>query len=84
MIRSSVLAELLVLIIIVTCAYVIPSSILSFAQNSDDISGNDSLTGSLLMVQEGIAYSSTPEEAHSMNLDIMTEYFWIVITTKFL
>ena len=41
MIRISVLAELLVLIIIVTYAYVIPSSILSFAQNSDDISGND-------------------------------------------
>jgi hypothetical protein len=61
-----------------------PSSILSFAQNSDDISGNDSLRGSLLMVQEGIAYGSTPEEAHSMKLDIMTEYFWIVITTKFL
>jgi hypothetical protein len=84
MIRSSVLAELLVLIIIVTYAYVFPSSILSFAQNSDDISSNDSLRGLLLMVQEGIAYSSTPEEAHSMKLDIMTEYFWIVITTKFL
>ena len=27
------------------------------------------------MVQEGIAYSSTPEEAHSMKLEIMTEYF---------
>jgi hypothetical protein len=75
MLRSSVLAELLVLIIIVTYAYVIPSSILSFAQNSDDISDNDSLRGSLLMVQEGIAYSSTPEEAHSMKLEIMTEYF---------
>lgn len=75
MLRSSVLAELLVLIIIVTCAYVIPSSILSFAQNSGDISDNNSLRGSLLMVQEGIAYSSTPEEAHSMKLEIMTEYF---------
>jgi hypothetical protein len=75
MLRSSVLAELLVLIIIVTYAYVIPSSILSFAQNSGDISDNNSLRGSLLMVQEGIAYSSTPEEAHSMKLEIMTEYF---------
>lgn len=75
MLRSSVLAELLVLIIIVTYAYVIPSSILSFAQNSGDISDNNSLRGSLLMVQEGIAYSSTSEEAHSMKLEIMTEYF---------
>lgn len=75
MLRSSVLAELLVLIIIVTYAYVIPSSILSFAQNSGDISDNISLRGSLLMVQEGIAYSSAPEEAHSMKLEIMTEYF---------
>ncbi|MDF2727374.1 MAG: hypothetical protein K0S84_917 [Nitrososphaera sp.] len=75
MLRSSVLAELLVLIIIVTYAYVIPSSILSFAQNSGDISDNNSLRGSLLMVQEGVAYSSTPEEAHSMKLEIMTEYF---------
>ncbi len=75
MLRSSVLAELLVLIIIVTYANVIPSSILSFAQNSGDISDNNSLRGSLLMVQEGIAYSSTPEEAHSMKLEIMTEYF---------
>ncbi|MDP8887246.1 MAG: hypothetical protein M3M91_05585 [Thermoproteota archaeon] len=75
MLRSSVLAELLVLIIIVTYAYVIPSSILSFAQNSGDISDNNSLRGSLLMVQEGIAYSSTLEEAHSMKLEIMTEYF---------
>lgn len=75
MLRSSVLAELLVLIIIVTYAYVIPSSILSFAQNSGDISDNNSLRGSLLMVQEGIAYSSTPEESHSMKLEIMTEYF---------
>ncbi len=84
MLRSSVLAELLVLIIIVTCAYVIPSNILSFAQNSGVISNNDSLRGSLLMVQEGIAYSSTAKEAHSMKLEIMTEYFLIVITTKFL
>lgn len=75
MLRSSVLAELLVLIIIVTYAYVIPSSILSFAQNSGDISDNNSLRGSLLMVQEGVAYSSTPEDAHSMKLEIMTEYF---------
>jgi hypothetical protein len=75
MLRSSVLAKLPVLIIIVTYVYLIPSNILSFAQNSDDISDNDSLRGSLLMVQEGIAYSSTPEEAHSMKLEIMTEYF---------
>jgi hypothetical protein len=75
MLRSSVLAKLLVLIIIVTYVYLIPSNILSFAQNSDDISDNDSLRGSLLMVQEGIAYSSTLEEAHSMKLEIMTEYF---------
>jgi hypothetical protein len=75
MLRSSVLAKLPVLIIIVTYVYLIPSNILSFAQNSDDISDNDSLRGSLLMVQEGIAYSSTPEEAHSLNLEIMTEYF---------
>lgn len=75
MLRSSVLAKLPVLIIIVTYAYVIPSSILSFAQKSDVISDNDSLRGSLLMVQEGIAYSSTAEEAHSMKLEIMTEYF---------
>ncbi|MDQ3969827.1 MAG: hypothetical protein M3275_15705 [Thermoproteota archaeon] len=72
--NRSVLAELLVLIIIVTCAYVVPSSVTSFAQNSDDISNNDSVRGSLLIVQEGIAYS-TPEEAHSMKLEIMTEYF---------
>jgi hypothetical protein len=72
--NRSVLAELLVLIIIVTYAYVVPSSVLSFAQNSDDISDNDSLRGSLLIVQEGIAYS-TPKEAHSMKLEIMTEYF---------
>jgi hypothetical protein len=72
--NRSVLAELLVLIIIVTYAYVVPSSVLSFAQNSDDISDNDSLRGSLLIVQEGIAYS-TPKEAHSMKLELVTEYF---------
>jgi hypothetical protein len=72
--NRSVLAELLVLIIIVTYVYVVPSSVLSFAQNSDDISDNDSLRGSLLIVQEGIAYS-TPKEAHSMKLELVTEYF---------
>jgi hypothetical protein len=72
--NRSVLAELLVLTIIVTYAYVVPSSVLSFAQNSDDISDNDSLRGSLLIVQEGIAYS-TPKEAHSMKLELVTEYF---------
>jgi hypothetical protein len=72
--NRSALAELLVLIIIVTYAYIVPSSILSFAQSSDDISDNDSLRGSLLIVQEGVAYS-IPKEAHSMKLEIMTEYF---------
>ena len=72
--NRSALAELLVLIIIVTCTYIVPSSILSFAQSSDDISDNDLLRGSLLITQEGIAYS-TPKEAHSMKLEIMTEYF---------
>jgi hypothetical protein len=72
--NRSALAELLVLIIIVTYAYVVPSSVISFAQNSDDISDNDSLRGSLLIVQEGIAYS-TPKEAHSMKLELVTEYF---------
>jgi len=71
--KHSVIAPPLILIIIVTYAYVVPSSILSFAQNSDN-SDNDSLRGSLLMVQQGIAYS-TPKEAHSMKLEIMTEYF---------
>jgi hypothetical protein len=73
--NSSVLTQLLVLIIIVTCASVVPSSVLSFAQNSSDaISDNDSLRGSLLIVQEGIAYR-TPEEGHNMKLEIITEYF---------
>ncbi len=72
--NRSVLAKLLVLIIIVTYASVVPSSVLSLAQNSDDISDNDSVRGSLLIVQEGIAYR-TPEEAHNMKLEIMTEYF---------
>jgi hypothetical protein len=73
--NSSVLAELLlVLITIVTYAYVVPSSVFSFAQNSDDISDNDSVRGSLLIAQEGVAYSR-PTEAHSMKLEIMTEYF---------
>jgi hypothetical protein len=72
--NRSVLAELLVLIIIVTYAYIVPSSILSFGQSSDDISDNDLLRGSLLIAQEGVAYS-TPKEAHSMKLEIMTEYF---------
>jgi hypothetical protein len=72
--NRSALAELLVLIIIVTCTYIVPSSILSFAQSSDDISNNDLLRGSLLIAQEGVAYS-TPKEAHSMKLEIMTEYF---------
>ncbi len=77
MIRSnrSVIAELLVLIIIVVIyGAVVPSSHISFAQNSDNISDNGSVRGSLLIVQDGIAYS-TPEEAHSMKLEIMTEYF---------
>jgi hypothetical protein len=72
--NRSVIAELLVLIIIVTYASVVPLSDLSFAQNSDDISDNGSVRGSLLIVQDGIAYR-TPEEAHSMKLEIMTEYF---------
>jgi hypothetical protein len=73
--NRSALAELLVLIIIVTCTYIVPSSILSFAQSSDDaISDNDLLRGSLLIAQEGVAYS-TLKEAHSMKLEIMTEYF---------
>ncbi|MDQ3968488.1 MAG: hypothetical protein M3275_08850 [Thermoproteota archaeon] len=72
--NRSALAELLVLIIIVTCTYIVPSSILSFAQSSDDISDNDLLRGSLLITQEGVAYS-TQKEAHSMKLEIMTEYF---------
>ena len=73
--NRSVIIELLVLIIIVTCTYIVPSSILSFAQSSDDdISDNDLLRGSLLIAQEGVAYS-TPKEAHSMKLEIMTEYF---------
>jgi hypothetical protein len=72
--NRSVLAKLLVLIIIVTYASVVRSSVLSLAQNSDDISDNDSVRGSLLIVQEGIAYR-TPEEAHNMKLEIMTEYF---------
>lgn len=71
----SILAKLLVLIVIVTFASVVPSSDLSFAQNSDDIrDNNNSVRGSLLIAQEGIAYS-TPEEAHNMKLEIMTEYF---------
>jgi hypothetical protein len=79
MIRKSRLAfaellTLMIISIIVTCASVVPSSILSFAQNSNDISDNDSVRGSLLMVQEGIAHR-TPEEAHNMKLEIMTEYF---------
>ncbi len=74
MLRSSVFAELLVLIVIVTYAYVSLKHSF-FPQNSGDISDNDSLRGSLLIVQEGIAYSSTPKEAHSMKLEIMTEYF---------
>jgi hypothetical protein len=72
--NRSVIAELLVLIIIVTYASVVPLSDLSFAQNSDDISDNGSVRGSLLIVQEGVAHS-TPEVAHSMKLEIMTEYF---------
>jgi hypothetical protein len=77
--NSSILIELFVLIIIiiivvVTYASVVPSSVLSFAQNSDDITDNDSVRGSLLIVQEGIAYR-TPEETHNMKLEIMTEYF---------
>jgi hypothetical protein len=71
--NRSIIAKLLVLIIIVICASVVPLSDPSFAQNSD-ISDNDSVRGSLLIVQEGIAYR-TPEEAHSMKLEIMTEYF---------
>lgn len=71
--NRSVIAELLVLIIIVIYASLVPSSDLSFAQNSD-IRDNGSIRGSLLIVQEGVAHS-TPEEAHSMKLEIMTEYF---------
>lgn len=62
------------MIVIVTFASVVPSSDLSFAQNSDDIRDNNSVRGSLLIAQEGIAYT-TPEEAHNMKLEIMTEYF---------
>jgi hypothetical protein len=56
--NPSVLAKLLVLIIIVTYTSVVPSRVLSFAQSSDDISDNSSVRGSLLIVQEGIAYST--------------------------
>jgi hypothetical protein len=74
--NRSVIAGLVILIIIIVIyASVVSSSDLSFAQSSDDaISNNDSVRGSLLIVQEGIAYS-TPEEAHRMKLEIMTEYF---------
>jgi hypothetical protein len=72
--NRSVIAELLVLSIIVIYASVVPSSDLSFAQNSDDFSDNGSVRGSLLIVQEGVAYR-TPEEAHSIKLEITTEYF---------
>ena len=75
--NRSVIAGLVILIIIIIVIYpsVVSSSDLSFAQNSDDaISNNDSVRGSLLIVQEGIAYR-TPEEAHRMKLEIMTEYF---------
>ena len=71
--NRSVIAELLVLIIIVIYASLVPSSDLSFAQNSD-IRDNGSIRGSLLIVQVGVAHR-TPEEAHSMKLEIMTEYF---------
>jgi hypothetical protein len=72
--RSVIAGLVIVIIIIVIYPSVVSSSDLSFAQNSDDaISNNDSVRGSLLIVQEGIAYR-TPEEAHSMKLDIMTEY----------
>lgn len=70
-------AELLVLIIIisiVTYASVVSSSVLSFAQNSDNANDNDSVRGSLLIVQQGTAYR-TPEEAYNIKLEIMTEYF---------
>jgi len=75
--NRSVVAELLVLIVIisiVTYASVVSSSVLSFAQNSDNANDNDSVRGSLLIVQQGTAYR-TPEEAHSIKLEIMTEYF---------
>ena len=75
--NRSVIARLVILIIIIVIyVSVVSSSDLSFAQSSDDdaISNNDSVRGSLLIVQEGIAYR-TPEEAHSMKLEIMTEYF---------
>jgi hypothetical protein len=75
--NRSVVAELLVLIIIisiVTYASVVSSSVLSFAQNSDNANDNDSVRGSLLIVQQGTAYR-TPEEAHNIKLEIMTEYF---------
>ena len=75
--NRSVIAELpvlIIIIIIIIYASLVPSSDPSFAQNSDDISDNGSVRGSLLTVQEGVAYR-TPEEAHSMKLEITTEYF---------
>lgn len=74
--NRSIVAELLVLIITVIYASIVPSSNHSFAQNSDNNSDRDidSVRGSLLIVQDGIAYS-TPEESHKMKLEIMTEYF---------
>ena len=75
--NRSVIVELpvlIIIIIIIIYASVVPSSDPSFAQNSDDISDNGSVRGSLLIVQEGVAYR-TPEEAHSMKLEITTEYF---------
>jgi hypothetical protein len=70
--NCSVLAGLFILIIIVIHPS-IASSVLSFAQNSD-LSDNNSIRGSLLIVQEGVAHD-TSEDAHSMKLEIMTEYF---------
>jgi hypothetical protein len=76
--NRSVIVELpvliIIIIIIIIYASIVPSSNPSFAQNSDDISDNGSVRGSLLIVQEGVAYR-TPEEAHNMKLEITTEYF---------
>jgi hypothetical protein len=71
--NSYVPTVLLVLIMVMTYASIVPLSVLSFAQSSD-IVDNSSIRGSLLIVQEGVAHS-TSGDAHSMKLEIMTEYF---------
>jgi hypothetical protein len=58
---------------VMTYASIVPLSVLSFAQSSD-IVDNSSIRGSLLIVQEGVAHN-TSGDAHSMKLEIMTEYF---------